>query len=122
MKILCYTNGMNTERYTTLNQALEQILAVLRAEYHPEKVILFGSMADGTVSEWSDIDLLIVKNSPLPFMQRLKEVALLCRASVGVDYLVYTPDEIEQMKGEQNPFILDVLQKGRVLHERRLVA
>ena len=115
-------NGINTERYTILNKALEQILAVLRAEYQPEKVILFGSMADGTVSEWSDIDLLIVKNSPLPFMQRLKEVALLCRASVGVDYLVYTPDEIEQMKGERNPFILDVLQKGRVLHKRRLVA
>ena len=113
---------MNTERYTTLNQALEQILAVLRAEYHPEKVILFGSMTDGTVSEWSDIDLLIIKNTSLPFMQRIKKVALLCRASVGVDYLVYTPDEIKQMKGKRNPFILDVLQKGRVLHEHRLVA
>lgn len=113
---------MNTERYATLNQALEQILAVLRADYQPEKVILFGSMADGTVGEWSDIDLLIVKNTSLPFMQRLKKVALLCRASVGVDYLVYTPDEIEQMKGEQNPFILDVLQTGKILHERQLVA
>ena len=113
---------MNTKRYTTLNQALEKILAVLRAEYQPEKVILFGSMADGTVGEWSDIDLLIVKNTSLPFMQRLKKVALLCRASVGVDYLVYTPDELEQMENEKNPFILDVLQKGKVLHERRLVA
>jgi len=113
---------MNTERYTTLNQALEQILAVLRADYQPEKVILFGSMADGTVSEWSDIDLLIVKNTSLPFMQRLRKVALLCRASVGVDYLVYTPEELAQMENEKNPFILDVLQTGKVLHERRLVA
>ena len=41
---------------------------------------------------------------------------LLCRVPVGVDYLVYTPEEFAQMIAERNPFILEeVLRKGKVL-------
>ena len=111
---------MNEERQAKLNQALERILLTLAAEYRPEKVILFGSMAQAAVGEWSDLDLVIIKDTPKPFLQRLKEVALLCRAPVGVDYLVYTPDEFAQMIADRNPFILEeVLRKGKVLYEHQ---
>jgi len=63
---------------------------------------------------------VIIKDTPKPFLQRLKEVALLCRAPVGVDYLVYTPDEFAQMIADHNPFILEeVLRKGKVLYEHQ---
>ena len=52
---------MNEERQAKLNQALERILLTLAAEYWPEKVILFGSMAHAAVGEWSDLDLVIIK-------------------------------------------------------------
>jgi uncharacterized protein len=68
---------VNLERQQKLNQALEDILDVLKTLYRPEKVILFGSFAEGEVQEWSDIDLVIIKETTLPFLQRLKEVALL---------------------------------------------
>jgi predicted nucleotidyltransferase len=111
---------MNTERYETLNRALEQILAILIAEYQPEKVILFGSMATGQVGEWSDLDLAIIKRTSLPFMKRLKEVALLCMAPVSVDYLVYTPEEFDHMLEQNNHFILsEIIDKGKVLYERQ---
>ena len=111
---------MNAQRQHKLAEALDHILRVLTAQYQPEKIILFGSMANAEVGEWSDLDLVIIKDTPLPFLQRLKEVALLCRAPVGVDYLVYTPDEFEQMIAERNPFILkEVLRKGKVLYERQ---
>lgn len=111
---------MNIPRYEKLNQALDQILTTLITKYHPEKIILFGSMANATVDEWSDLDLVIIKDTPLPFMQRLKEVALLCLAAVGVDYLVYTPEEFSKMLFEQHPFILnEVIHRGKVLYERR---
>jgi predicted nucleotidyltransferase len=94
-------------------------LLTLAAEYRPEKVILFGSMARAAVGEWSDLDLVIIKDTPKPFLQRLKEVALLCRAPVGVDFFVYTPHEFDQMIANRNPFILEeVLRKGKVLYER----
>lgn len=114
---------MNEERQAGLNQALERILLTLTAEYRPEKVILFGSMAQASVGEWSDLDLVIIKDTPKPFLQRLKEVALLCQASVGVDFLVYTPGEFDQMIAERNPFIVEeVLRKGKVLYERQSAA
>jgi predicted nucleotidyltransferase len=114
---------MNTERYQTLSAALEHILHVLTTQYQPEKVILFGSMAEGAVGDWSDIDLVIIKDTPQSFLQRLKEVALLCRVPVSVDYLVYTPDEFAQMAADNNPFIVkEILQKGKILYERDFIA
>jgi len=111
---------MNAERQAQLAHALELILRELISQYHPEKVILFGSMADGRVERWSDLDLVIIKETAKPFLQRLKEVALLCGASVGVDFLVYQPSEFDQMIAEENPFILqEVVRKGKVLYERQ---
>jgi uncharacterized protein len=117
---LIYTIPMNTERYETLNKILEQILATLIMKYQPEKVILFGSMATGDVGEWSDLDLVIIKNTSLPFMKRLKEVALLCMAPVSVDYLVYTPEEFNEMIKQNHHFILnEIISRGKVLYERQ---
>jgi predicted nucleotidyltransferase len=94
------------------------LLPVLIEEYDPPQVILFGSMARGRVEEWSDLDLLIVKETDEPFLERSVRVALLCRAPVGVDYLVYTPAELAQMIMRGNPFILDALQESHVLYDR----
>ncbi|HLF02919.1 MAG TPA: nucleotidyltransferase domain-containing protein [Anaerolineales bacterium] len=113
---------MNTERQAKLSQALEQILRTVTTQYQARKVILFGSMAQDTIGEWSDLDLVIIKDTTLPFLERLKEVALLCRARVGVDFLVYTPNEFAQMVAENNPFIIEeVIRKGKVIYERQPV-
>ncbi len=112
---------MNAERQRKLAAALEHILHTLITRYQPEKVILFGSMATGLVEEWSDLDLVIIKETSLPFLQRLVEVAQLCYTGVSVDYLVYTPTEFAQMIVDQNPFILEVLQTGKVVYERQPV-
>lgn len=111
---------MLIERQQKLAAALDHIMQVLTTQYHPEKVILFGSLAEGIVHEWSDIDLVIIKDTPLPFLQRLKEVALLCLAPVGVNYLVYTPNEFTQMIAENNLFIVkEVTKKGKILYDRQ---
>lgn len=110
---------MDTARQDKLRQALDRLLPTLIEVYQPERVILFGSLARETVGEWSDLDLLIVKETAEPFLDRLTEVALLCRAPVGIDYLVYTPDELAGMVEQGNPFILQALAEGRTLYERR---
>ena len=111
---------MNEQRRLKLNRALEQILSTLVKKYRAEKIILFGSLANNNVEEWSDLDLVVIKDTKKPFFQRLKEVALLCQAPVGVDFLVYTPDEFSRMKKSRNPFILnEVMGKGKVLYERQ---
>ena len=110
--------SMDTQRHRKLAEALDHILRVLTTQYQPDKIILFGSMVNANVGEWSDLDLVIVKDTSLPFIQRLEEVALLCRANVGVDYLVYTPQEFEQMIADKNPFVVnEIVGKGKVLYE-----
>ncbi len=114
------SDKMSNERRKKLADALEHVLQTLTREYQPEKIILFGSMVNPNIGEWSDIDLVIIKDTPLPFLQRIKGVALLCRAPVGVDFLVYTPGEFAQMVAEKNPFVLnEVIRKGQILYERQ---
>jgi len=113
-------NNGAEQRRQRLNTALEEILHRLLTQYAPERVILFGSLAHETVSEWSDLDLVIIKETDQPFIQRLREVALLCRPTVGVDFLVYTPAEWAQLIAERNPFILhEVVRQGKVIYERQ---
>jgi len=96
------------------------MLFILKTEYKPEKIILFGSLADGNVKEWSDIDLLIVKKSKKRFLDRIGEIIELCSPSVGTDFIVYTPEEFRRL-AEEEPFIQEeILKKGTVLYEQQV--
>lgn len=113
---------MDTHRHTQLLRELNRILDVLIIQYHPEKIILFGSLVSGDTHAWSDIDLVIIKDTQERFMDRLIDVALLCDSDMGVDCLVYTPEELNRMLAERNPFILEVLRTGKVIYERQAVS
>lgn len=112
---------MDAERHRQLTRELQRVLNVLISEYHPDKVILFGSLVRGDIHPWSDIDLVIIKATDRRFAERLVDVALLCDSDLGVDCLVYTPEEFRQMVADGNSFIREVLQTGRVLYEREAV-
>ncbi|MBI4442532.1 MAG: nucleotidyltransferase domain-containing protein [Acidobacteria bacterium] len=95
---------------------LEEIIGILVDQYGPiEKIILFGSYARGDADEYSDLDLILVKKTTKRFVERLVEVPLL---PVHADVFVYTPEEFEQMKEDENPFIMSALESARVLYER----
>jgi predicted nucleotidyltransferase len=100
-----------------LRKELKGVVKELKHRYHPREIILFGSLAKGKGRPDSDIDLVVIKQTRKRFMDRLREVALLHHAHVGVDILVYTPKEWEQLQREGRSFIVDeVLGKGRVLY------
>lgn len=108
------------KRLELLGAELERLIAFAAEEFGAERVILFGSMAGelSRVGEWTDLDLVIVAETELPFHRRAGEFLRSTRPKVGADILVYTPPEWELMK-TGNPFIReDVLQKGKVVYER----
>jgi len=93
---------------------------ILIREYAPEKLILFGSAAQGKIHEWSDLDLVVIKKTEKPLLQRTEEVLRLVRPKVGLDVLVYTPEELESLVDERRVFVLDeIIYKGAVAYERR---
>lgn len=99
-----------------LAERLRQLTIALRL-YQPERVYLFGSTARGDADELSDLDIVIIKPTAVPFIERLLEVGRLLPAGVGaVDLLVYTPDEFETMLRDGNAFAQMIVEEGRLLH------
>jgi len=112
-------NDKILNRKQRLLAELERIVDVLIEQYQPEKIILFGSLAKGQLSEWSDLDLAIIKRTKRRFLDRLIDVALLTMPVIGVDFIVYTPEEIEKAQRENRYFIVDeILGSGKVLYEK----
>ncbi len=97
-------------------EELERILQSLQS-YRPQRVILFGSFARGDDHGLSDVDLLIVKETDRPFVERIGEVLALCDTALPVEPLVYTPEELARLIKEGNPFIEQVLEEGKVVYE-----
>lgn len=85
-------------------------------ELGARKVILFGSLASGKVGRASDIDLIIVKETEKRFLDRLEEFYIELQPEVGMDILVYTPREFEEMK-ESSAFVRRAVREGKVLYE-----
>lgn len=106
------------DRKKILEEELQRIVKVLTEEMSPHRVILFGSLAEGKVEEWSDIDLVVIQETDIPFLERIRRLLLCIRPRVGIDLLVYTPEEFEGLCKTRPFFREEILKKGRVLYER----
>ena len=106
-------------RKERLNGVLQRLIPEIASKYQPEKIILFGSLADGRVSAYSDIDLALVKRTQAPYCERILELLKLIHEDDGepVDYFVYTPEELK-FETEHNPFVREeIVRKGKVLYD-----
>lgn len=108
--------GGDKERLAELTRELNRMVQSIVQKYKPLRIIVFGSVASGTVDEWSDIDLVVVKETDKPFYERLEEVAQIAQPNIAADILVYTPEEEEAMK-DNLFFREEVLKKGRVVYD-----
>ena len=86
-------------------------------EFHPQRILLFGSYAWGSPSPDSDVDLLVI----LPFdgksVSKSVEIRLKTRPRFPVDLLVRTPERIRERLALGDPFIRAILEQGKVLYE-----
>ena len=109
---------MTTEEFRkeTLNQNLKEIVNNLKKRYKPEKIILFGSLISGKITESSDIDLLIIKNTKKNPLLRKREARAAAHSKIAFDPLVLTPGEIKTRLKWQDFFIKDIINKGEILY------
>lgn len=97
---------------------IQRLLEDLKA-YQPEKIILFGSAARGDVDEFSDLDVVLIKRTSAPFVQRCVEAAKCLHRGIGpVDFFVYTPEEFQRMVEENSFFIEQIVRDGQLLYEK----
>jgi predicted nucleotidyltransferase len=86
-------------------------------EFGAEKVILFGSHAQGIATQDSDVDLLIVASFAGKSVDQSVQIRLKLRPSFPVDLLIRTPEKIRQRLEMGDQFIKDILKRGKVLYE-----
>lgn len=101
-----------------LQQELDHVVQRLVEEYQPEKIIVFGSMATGQVHEDSDVDLFLIKDTLRRPIDRLKDVAQYLSRKVGIDCVVWTPQEIAETKSSNGFLRNEILKKGKVIYDK----
>ena len=94
----------------------EEALPKIIEEFHPKKVILFGSRITGEASEESDIDVIVVAEPfrEIPFLKRMPMVVRKARFPKHVDYICYFPEEFDRMK-KTSSVMMDALENSIVL-------
>ena len=78
------------------------------------QVILFGSLARGEISLFSDIDLLAVFDQERPSHELTRWVYQNIQTSEAVDLLAYGRRAFERARGR--PFFQRILREGEVLY------
>lgn len=110
-----------TIHHMNVNDEVKAIADYIALHFHPTKIILFGSMADGNIREGSDIDLLIVKDGSGGRIRRTQELYQLLwkrgRYPIGVDMIVMTPKELSARLTLGDPFYKDVIASGQTLYQ-----
>jgi predicted nucleotidyltransferase len=104
-----------------LERLLEGLAAALVQALAPERVVLFGSFARGDQNRASDVDLVVVAETALPFTDRIGRALAACQGvadDLAVEALVYTPAEWAAMRAEGSSFAARVEREGRTLYER----
>ena len=87
--------------------------------FHPEKIVVFGSYANGKARPGSDLDLLVVMETNEPQYKRSVPIRLLFEPSpCPMDILVYTPDEAAQCRLIPNHIVAEALNHGNTVYER----
>ena len=90
-------------------------------KYGPEKIILFGSCANGRIRRDSDADMLIVKRSSQPGFRRSQAVYKLLsnlRYKIPLDVIVYTPSEFKERFKIGDAFIREICEQGKTLYAK----
>ncbi|MBI1765946.1 MAG: nucleotidyltransferase domain-containing protein [Acidobacteria bacterium] len=96
---------------------IRQICERIVERFHPEKIILFGSHADGQPTLESDLDLLVVMNFEGSPLQQAIKISRELGLVTPLDLLVRTPAQVQERLRIEDPFMREILQCGKVLYE-----
>ena len=101
---------------------ITQLVKEIADGYKPEKIYLFGSYANGIPNKDSDLDLFIVKETKTRKIYRIEEVLNSLNINkfplIGIDFIIYTPQELEGVKNHVVNIANIALKTGKVMYER----
>jgi len=98
---------------------LEQVTRTIVERFHPKRIVLFGSHARGDTGLDSDLDVFIEMQTS----RRPPERAIEVSAAFGLrpwplDVVVYTPEEVQRLRGVSGTLLSVIEKEGKVLYEQ----
>ena len=93
---------------------LEEVKAILHRHGSLfQEAYVYGSVAKQRQDGYSDVDLLLIRDTASLFFDRIREVMELVRDLRRVDLLIYTPQERDALLREPGRFFIkSVFEKG----------
>ena len=98
-------------------RVIRRYARAIAEEFHPDKIILFGSYAYGTPHEDSDVDLLVIMPTRDQHDQAVRIVYRLA-APFPLDLIVRTPYQMKWRLEEGESFHTTIVSQGKVLYEK----
>lgn len=99
-------------------ESIETVVRQIVERFQPEQIILFGSYAYGRPGPESDVDLLVVMDTPLKEMEQAVRICQAIEYHFGLDLIVRTPATLARRLALGDSFLHEATHKGKVLYER----
>jgi len=96
--------------------AIRRFARRIAERFEPDKIILIGSYAYGKPHNESDVDLLVI----MPTRNAIDQSIRICNAfeqPFSLDLIVRTPWQIERGLKDDDWFLREIIEKGKVLYE-----
>lgn len=104
---------------TVSHKAVQKLIDRIVSMFEPQRVILFGSHAQGTPAGDSDVDLLVVMEVQESKRATAMEIdRALADRDVPLDLVVLTPEEYEKQRGIVGTIARPAAEEGQVVYER----
>jgi len=107
-----------TQRTRIPQEAIDYVVWQKAEKFQPSKIILFDSYAYGNPRPESDVDVLVIMDSPL----KESEISFQIRNSIenhfGIDLVAKTPKDLKRRIDLGEVFLSEIVRKGKVVYER----
>lgn len=100
----------------SFNEIQEFSHALVR-EFHPHRVLLFGSHAAGKARDDSDVDLLVTMDYKGSSLRAAGQMLLKLEPKFAVDLIVRTEAELRERIRQGDVFMKEAATRGRLLYE-----
>lgn len=98
-------------------KAIDQVVRQIVDKFKPQRIILFGSYARGNPRPESDVDMLVVMDTPLKGVQQAIQICQQIEYRFGLDLIVHAPGSLAERLEMGDCFLQEVLEEGKVLYE-----
>jgi predicted nucleotidyltransferase len=106
------------ERRRIPMRAIRAVVKQIAEKFQPERIILFGSYAYGQPRPESDVDLLVVMETPLRSREQAAQIARAIDYHFGLDLLVRNPQQLAERLALGDFFLQEITERGKVLYAR----